>query len=328
MIRKHLYLTIILVICISVVFSFFVKRVDHKIANLLVNVDAGSSEDKLIKSTSDLSQAQIGKSHSVVAPSRVDLAPLEPLYMALAVGSDDAWLNNYERIMGLSAIELWELLVRPEIKEQPQASQLMDRLLSSCSIALAELDLKLPETQLTSQPMNRDWCQSLLFLKSEGMIAQALSDHADKDLASLRARLPPVGLMDTDEEKKKLVQRSQQVLDASNDPYLVRRAVDNVLQSGSDVAIPDLKAWYGLPKSQRSYVNQAAQAMASCEAVHACGPSSLVLADYCALVPGLNCVRGMGMQQVVQNSLSANQLQVFNGIMSGIRQRRSAPQGP
>lgn len=259
--------------------------------------------------------------------------PVIELRAALATGTNDAWLRSYPALMSLPAWSLWELLQRPEIWSQGRAKQLMRSLLGACSGPLSEFDARDVlsadggDPILSSQPLNRAWCRELqsLSMEQRATVGKALS--RDADLRALRMRLPPMELYDDEGERSQLLDRSKQVLRESADPYLLNSAIHNMLYAKDPSILGTDADWQNLPHSQQSRVEIALQAMISCEAARACGPSSLLTLEYCGWVNGLDCQVGMGLQQVLQSSLSPVQMRVLNSALMRARALRLPPAG-
>lgn len=266
---------------------------------------------------------------------RATVSSVQQLRKTLGAADDATWVANYPILMQLPALDLYRLLTQPELVMQPQAERLLNLLQASCAIAIAELDVGVASDSYTSQPLNREWCRELVAARYDGVGQQSpRQDNAPTGGAALDAtafadaQLGRMNGTESAELKATLAEQSKVALRTSGDPFLLQRALDNLFDEEDPSVIPDSAAWQRLPHSQQSYVRLAAGALASCEAVRNCGPGSLVMNNYCSMVPGVNCQPGMSLMQVAQNSLSANQWNVLNGILNEVRRQRSLPAGP
>ncbi len=253
----------------------------------------------------------------------------ETLADVLANGGDPLWLENLPRLHRLSSMELWNLLDLPQIASQPQAKFLRNRLIGACSSALAQLRSNVPAEQWHNAPVVLEWCKPMLSITEAERMRRLRELNNDPDVLDKLYEVPAPGLMKTDAERQELLEQSITVLDHSVDPYLVRRATDNLMSMDPAHLIEDLATWKNMHPNQQGTISSQLQQLASCEATRSCGPGTLPMIEYCASnAPWVTCQPGMSMHQAVQNAMSPHDYQILTGILNTIRQRRAAVPGP
>lgn len=272
-----------------------------------------------------MSEGPVPASHATTKPSAVGADDHDPLPVQLQNANDADWIAVYPQLMGLSAIELWNLLDRPELRGHPRAKWLTRGVLIGCVAALDELDANLSDAERRSAPTARAWCASLANVPRDIRSARLLALGADPDLQAMGLRLPPLSLLDDAGEQSALMERSQEVLALSKDITMLPRAIENLLFGERSSLTQQLPAWDQLPRPQRQLIAAALQAVVTCEAVAACGPQSFLTYRLCSSSNLFDCQQGAGMLQTVHTSLSPSQLRIFNELMARARGIRSRP---
>jgi hypothetical protein len=228
-----------------------------------------------------------------------------------------AWRDYFA---GMPPLELWNLVSRPELIDQPEAKMVREQIARSCLLGLVR-----EQQHKDGRDLLMAWCEPFVALGGDAFMREQTNALVNDEVL----RSAPFSVLELKHFRGSRQEREEEqafletTFRRASDPWSLRASTFSLFAYRSTLVSDDWSEFEMLSRDQRYRLGWIVSMQAACRETRDCGVRSVWTAELCATVKGFVCRDGEDFSQIIARNVSPIELALINRIGMHIATERA-----